>query len=65
VTGPIQESRLRDQARAVIARALADAELPCITSSFQAECVVLTHMPCWRKMLGQQLEISANQRANR
>jgi phosphoadenosine phosphosulfate reductase len=28
----------------VIARALADAELPCITSSFQAECVVLTHM---------------------
>ena len=28
----------------VIERALADATLPCITSSFQAECVVLTHM---------------------
>jgi phosphoadenosine phosphosulfate reductase len=28
----------------VIARALADAKTPCITSSFQAECVVLTHM---------------------
>ena len=31
-------------ARAVIAAALADAQAPCITSSFQAECVVLTHM---------------------
>ena len=30
--------------RAVIERALGDAQLPCITSSFQAECVVLTHM---------------------
>ena len=28
----------------VIAQALADAKTPCITSSFQAECVVLTHM---------------------
>ena len=28
----------------VIARALANAERPCLTSSFQAECVVLTHM---------------------
>jgi phosphoadenosine phosphosulfate reductase len=28
----------------VIARALARAEAPCLTSSFQAECVVLTHM---------------------
>ena len=31
-------------ARDVIQRALASAETPCITSSFQAECVVLTHM---------------------
>jgi phosphoadenosine phosphosulfate reductase len=30
--------------REVVARVLADATLPCITSSFQAECVVLTHM---------------------
>jgi phosphoadenosine phosphosulfate reductase len=30
--------------RTVIADALASAERPCITSSFQAECVVLTHM---------------------
>jgi phosphoadenosine phosphosulfate reductase len=30
--------------RDVIQRALADAKTPCITSSFQAECVVLTHM---------------------
>ena len=28
----------------VIARALAEAKQPCITSSFQAECMVLTHM---------------------
>jgi len=33
-----------ETARDVIARALATAKLPCITSSFQAECVVLTHM---------------------
>jgi phosphoadenosine phosphosulfate reductase len=33
-----------DAARIVIARALATAGAPCITSSFQAECVVLTHM---------------------
>lgn len=32
------------EARGVIERALADAQKPCITSSFQAECVVLTHM---------------------
>jgi phosphoadenosine phosphosulfate reductase len=31
-------------ARAVIEAALAEAQAPCITSSFQAECVVLTHM---------------------
>ena len=30
--------------RAVIERALHNSALPCITSSFQAECVVLTHM---------------------
>ena len=30
--------------REVIASTLAAAQLPCITSSFQAECVVLTHM---------------------
>ena len=28
----------------VIAKALTSAQTPCITSSFQAECVVLTHM---------------------
>jgi phosphoadenosine phosphosulfate reductase len=33
-----------EAAREVIERALADAKAPCITSSFQAECVVLTHM---------------------
>jgi phosphoadenosine phosphosulfate reductase len=31
-------------ARRVIAEALRTATLPCITSSFQAECVVLTHL---------------------
>lgn len=31
-------------ARAVIADALPGAKAPCLTSSFQAECVVLTHM---------------------
>jgi phosphoadenosine phosphosulfate reductase len=30
--------------RAVIANVLAGAKAPCITSSFQAECIVLTHM---------------------
>jgi phosphoadenosine phosphosulfate reductase len=30
--------------RQVIADALANAQAPCITSSYQAECVVLTHM---------------------
>jgi phosphoadenosine phosphosulfate reductase len=33
-----------DAARHVLEGALADARNPCITSSFQAECVVLTHM---------------------
>ena len=31
-------------ARDVIAAALTEARTPCLTSSFQAECVVLTHM---------------------
>jgi phosphoadenosine phosphosulfate reductase len=31
-------------ARAVIAASMAEAMVPCVTSSFQAECVVLTHM---------------------
>jgi phosphoadenosine phosphosulfate reductase len=31
-------------ARETIQRALTNAQRPCITSSFQAECVVLTHM---------------------
>jgi len=35
---------LRAAARDVIARTLASASAPAITSSFQAECVVLTHM---------------------
>jgi phosphoadenosine phosphosulfate reductase len=30
--------------RDVIARSIGLAEVPCITSSFQAECIVLTHM---------------------
>jgi phosphoadenosine phosphosulfate reductase len=39
------EARSGDtEAREVIARALARATNPCITSSFQAECVVLTDM---------------------
>jgi len=33
-----------DHARKTIELALADATEPCITSSFQAECVVMTHM---------------------
>jgi phosphoadenosine phosphosulfate reductase len=33
-----------EHARDVIREALKDATLPCITSSFQAECVVMTHM---------------------
>lgn len=30
--------------RTLVARALDDAQAPCVTSSFQAECVVLVHM---------------------
>jgi len=33
-----------ENARKTIELALAGAQIPCITSSFQAECVVLTHM---------------------
>ena len=32
------------EAQAVITTTLSDAAAPCLTSSFQAECVVLTHM---------------------
>ena len=35
---------MRTDAVSVVADALARAKAPCITSSFQAECVVLTHM---------------------
>jgi phosphoadenosine phosphosulfate reductase len=41
---PTPNSQLPIDARRVIEEALAGAQLPCITSSFQAECVVLTHM---------------------
>ena len=41
---PTSNSQLPTDARQLIERALADAQTPCITSSFQAECVVLTHM---------------------
>jgi phosphoadenosine phosphosulfate reductase len=37
-------SDLHRDATSVIAAALAHAERPCVTSSFQAECVVLVHM---------------------
>jgi phosphoadenosine phosphosulfate reductase len=40
----VRDSELVDQARQTIERALSGARTPCITSSFQAECVVLTHM---------------------
>jgi phosphoadenosine phosphosulfate reductase len=39
-----QTAALRASARQVIVDALVDARAPCITSSFQAECVVLTHL---------------------
>jgi phosphoadenosine phosphosulfate reductase len=35
---------MNEHALSVIEQALAEAKTPCITSSFQAECVVLTHM---------------------
>ena len=46
-TGPAVQlpyTELVNAAREVIARTLAEAKAPCITSSFQAECVVLNHM---------------------
>ena len=39
-----QTTALRESARQVIVNAFAGATTPCITSSFQAECMVLTHM---------------------
>jgi phosphoadenosine phosphosulfate reductase len=45
VTTPnAQTEELTERTRAVIAEALAAAEAPCITSSFQAEDMVLTHL---------------------
>ena len=41
-----------NDARGVIAEALASAQAPCITSSFQAECVVLMHM-----LRGERLDV--------
>lgn len=41
---PKAQSPLVAAAREVISTALGAARKPCITSSFQAECVVLTHM---------------------
>jgi phosphoadenosine phosphosulfate reductase len=41
---PTANSQLPPDARRVIEQALATAPVSCITSSFQAECVVLTHM---------------------
>lgn len=35
---------MTSEARTVVEHALASAKRPCLTSSFQAECVVLTHM---------------------
>jgi phosphoadenosine phosphosulfate reductase len=40
----VRDSNLVNQARHTVEEALAGAQTPCITSSFQAECVVLTHM---------------------
>ena len=51
-SGEREESALVTAARDVIASALAASRKPCITSSFQAECVVLTHM-----LLQEQPEI--------
>lgn len=44
IPNPKTQISREEEARQVIANALAAATLPCITSSFQAECVVLTHM---------------------
>jgi phosphoadenosine phosphosulfate reductase len=41
---PNSQSSPGEDAHRVIAEALATATAPCLTSSFQAECVVLTHM---------------------
>jgi phosphoadenosine phosphosulfate reductase len=46
---PETQISIEGDALAVIDRALAGAQAPCITSSFQAECVVLTHMLLQRR----------------
>ena len=43
------QAPIEGQAFEIIDRALAGAEAPCITSSFQAECVVLTHLLLQRR----------------
>jgi phosphoadenosine phosphosulfate reductase len=43
-TQPAPHTDLVRDAQALVADALATADRPCLTSSFQAECVVLTHM---------------------
>ena len=35
---------MNNDAHEIISRGLAEGGIPCVTSSFQAECVVLTHM---------------------
>jgi phosphoadenosine phosphosulfate reductase len=42
--GPAPAAGLVDEARELIADTLATGVRPCLTSSFQAECVVLTHL---------------------
>jgi len=46
---PKSQDPIEAQAVEVIDRALTGAQAPCITSSFQAECVVLTHMLLQRR----------------
>jgi len=49
IPNPESQTAREEEAFAVIDRAFASAEAPCITSSFQAECVVLTHMLLQRR----------------
>ena len=44
IANPESHNPIVEAALEVITSALAKAKKPCITSSFQAECVVLTHM---------------------
>ena len=46
---PESQTPIEGLAFDVIDRALAGADAPCLTSSFQAECVVLTHMLLQRR----------------